>query len=144
MDMNNLIEIGAKLFQSNLDKEGDGLDLGDITAALTTLMADNQGNVDIASMVSNLNAGGLMSMAASWLGDGDNETIAPDQIKGMFEGNKISEFASSLGLNENSVLSSLSNTIPAVVDQSSSGGSLLDAVGGISGAIGLASRFFGR
>jgi len=140
----NIIEIAAKLFQSNLDKDGDGLDLGDITAAFTNLMADNNGNVDISSMISNLDAGGLMSMAASWLGDGNNEAIAPDQVKSIFDGNKISEFAASLGLDENSALSGLSSTIPAVVDQSSSGGSLLDAVGGISGAIGLASKFFGR
>jgi len=144
MDMNNAIEIAAQLFQGQLDKEGDGLDIGDITSALTTLMSDGSGNVDVASMVSSLDAGGLMSMAASWLGDGDNEAIAPEQVKSIFDGNKISEFAASLGLDENSALSGLSNTIPEVVNQSSSGGSLLDAVGGISGAIGLASKFFGR
>lgn len=144
MDMNNMVEIAAKLFQGNLDKDGDGLDLGDITAAFTTLMADSNGEVDVASMVSNLDAGGLMSVAASWLGDGENEAIAPDQVKSIFDSGKISEFAASLGLDENSALSGLSNTIPEVVDQSSSGGSLLDAVGGISGAIGLASKFFGR
>jgi uncharacterized protein YidB (DUF937 family) len=144
MDMNNMLETAAKLFQGNLDKEGNGIDLSDITAALSTLMADNDGNVDIASMVSNLNADGLTSMAASWLGDGENETIAPEQVKSLFDGNKISDFAASLGLDENSALSSLSNTIPDAVDQSSSGGSLLDSVGGISGAMGLASKLFGR
>jgi uncharacterized protein YidB (DUF937 family) len=144
MDMNNMIQIAAQLFQGQLDKEGDGLDIGDITSALTTLMSDSSGNVDVTSMLSNLDAGGLMSMAASWLGDGDNDAMAPEQVKSIFDGNKISEFATSLGLDENSALSGLSNTIPAVIDQSSSGGSLLDAVGGISGAIGLASKFFGR
>jgi uncharacterized protein YidB (DUF937 family) len=144
MDMGDVIQIAAQLFQSKLDKEGDGLDIGDIASALGTLMSDNKGNLDVGSMVSSLDAGGLMSMAASWLGDGENEALAPEQVKSIFDSGKISEFAAQLGLDENSALSGLSNTIPAVVDKSSSGGSLLDAVGGISGAIGLASKLFGR
>ena len=144
MDMDNVIQIAAQLFQSKLDKDGDGIDIGDITSALGTLMSDNNGNMDISSIVSNLDAGGLMSMAASWLGDGSNEEIAPDQVKSIFGSSKISEFAATLGLDENSALAGLTNTIPAVVDQSSSGGSILDAVGGISGAISLASKLFGR
>lgn len=144
MDMGNVIQVAAQLFQGKLDKDGDGIDIGDITSAMTTLLADSNGNVDVASLVSNLDAGGLMSMAASWLGDGTNEAIEPEQVKGIFGSSKISDFASALGLDENSALAGLSHSIPEVVDKSSSGGSILDAVGGISGAISLASKLFGR
>lgn len=144
MDTGDIVQIAAQLFQSKLDKEGDGIDIGDIGSAISGLMSDGSGNLDIGSIVSNLDGGDLMSMAASWLGDGDNDPIAPEQVKDIFGGDKISEFASKLGLDEGSALSGLSSALPAVVDKSSSGGSLLDAVGGVSGAIGLASKLFGR
>ena len=144
MDMGDIIQIGAQLFQSKLDKDGDGIDIGDIVSALTGLVSGDDGNVDMGSIMSSLNAGGLASLAASWLGDGDNEEIAPEQVKDIFGGDKISEFASKLGLDEDSALSGLTSAIPAIMDKSSSGGSLLDSIGGISGAIGLASKLFGR
>ncbi len=34
--------------------------------------------------------------------------------------------------------------VSQMVDKASSGGSLLDSIGGISGAIGLASKLFGK
>lgn len=144
MDMGDIIQIGAQLFQSKLDKDGDGIDIGDITSALTGLVSGDDGNVDMGSIMSNLNAGGLVSLATSWLGDGDNAEIAPEQVKDIFGSDKISEFAGKLGLDEDSALSGLTSAIPAIMDKSSSGGSLLDSVGGISGAIGLASKLFGR
>ena len=144
MDMGDIIQIGAQLFQSKLDKDGDGLDIGDITSAISGLVSDDDGNIDIGSIVSNLNAGGLASLAASWLGDGDNDEIEPHQIQDIFGSDKISEFAGKLGLDEGSALSGLAGAIPAIIDKSSSGGSLLDSIGGISGAIGLASKLFGR
>lgn len=144
MDMGDIIQIGAQLFQSKLDKEGDGIDIGDITSALTGLISGSDGNVDLGSIMSSLNAGGLASLAASWLGDGDNDEIAPEQVKDIFGGDKISDFASKLGLDEGSALSGLTSAIPAIMDKSSSGGSILDSIGGISGAIGLASKLFGK
>ena len=144
MDMGDIIQIGAQLFQSKLDKDGDGIDIGDITSALTGLVSGDDGSVDMGSIMSNLNAGGLASLAASWLGDGDNAEIAPEQVKDIFGGDKISEFASKLGLDEDSALGGLTSASPTIMDKSSSGGSLLDSIGGISGAIGLASKLFGR
>jgi len=144
MDMGDIIQVGAQLFQSKLDQDGDGIDMGDIVSALTGLVSGSDGNVDMGSIMSSLNAGGLASLAASWLGDGDNEEIAPEQVKDIFGGDKISEFASKLGLDEDSALSGLTSAIPAIMDKSSSGGSLLDSIGGISGAVGLASKLFGR
>ncbi len=144
MDMGDIMQIGAQLFQSKLDKDGDGLDIGDITSALTGLVSGDDGNIDISSIVSSLNAGGLMSLASSWLGDGDNEEIAPEQVTEIFGSEKISEFAGKLGLDEGSALNGLTEAIPAIMDKASSGGNLLDAVGGISGAIGLASKLFGK
>ena len=46
-----------------------------------------------------------------------------------------------LGADQNDLLRGLQNMIPQVVDKSSSGGSLLDSVGGIGGLASLAGKF---
>lgn len=147
MNIGDIIQIGAQLFQSKLGNDGDGLDIGDITSALSGLLSDNDGNVNISSLVSNMDAGDLMSLASSWLGDGDNAPISSDQLMGLLGNDKISAFASQLGLSEDKAVGGLQEAIPNIVDKSSSGGSLLDAVGGVSGAIGLMGKLgkmFGR
>lgn len=144
MNIGDIIQIGAQLFQSKLGSDGDGLDIGDIVSALSGLLSDNDGNINISSLVSNMDAGDLMSLASSWLGDGDNSPISADQLMGLLGNDKISAFASQLGLSEDKAVGGLQEAIPNIVDKSSSGGSLLDAVGGVSGAIGLVGKLFGR
>ncbi len=43
---------------------------------------------------------------------------------------------------EESLLQGLSEALPAIVDKSSSGGSRLDAIGGIDGALNMAKKLF--
>jgi uncharacterized protein YidB (DUF937 family) len=148
MDMGDIVKMGATMFiKSKLSGDsGSGLDLGSLTSALSGLTGGNNdnGGFDIGSILSNMDSGGLGSIAKSWLGDGDNEAISTDQVTSMFGADKISEFASKLGLTEEEAAGGLSDALPHMIDKSSSGGSLLDSIGGVSGAIGLASKIFGR
>lgn len=98
----------------------------------------------LGSLVSNMTSGGFGDIAQSWLGDGDNATVTPDQINNMFGADKISEFASNLGLSNDEAAGGLSDALPHMVDKASSGGSLLDSIGGISGAVDLAGKLFGK
>ena len=77
----------------------------------------------------------------SWLGDGDNAEISGSQLEGLLGSDKIQEAASQLGTDSGSLLNGLKDMIPQVVDKSSSGGNLLDSVGGIGGLASLASKF---
>jgi len=47
-----------------------------------------------------------------------------------------------LGTDENSLLAGLTRVLPKMVDSSSSGGSLLDAIGGLDGAMSMAKKLF--
>ena len=47
-------------------------------------------------------------------------------------------------MSESEAVGGLQDAMPQMMDQASSGGSLLDSIGGISGAIGLAGKLFGR
>ncbi len=144
MDMNELLQMGARVFRdSNLSGDaGSNLDMDSITSALSGLTG-GQG-FDLGSILSNLNAGGLGEIASSWLGDGANAGISPDQVGSILGQDKVAEFAAKLGLSTEEAAGGLSDALPQLMDKGSSGGSLLDSLGGIEGVIGLAGKFFGR
>ncbi len=147
MDIMDLMKTGAQIFiESNKSGDaGSGLDIGDLTSALSGIAGGSGRNgLDLGSLLSTMNSGGLGAIAQSWLGDGDNDSISPSQVTDMFGSDKISEFASKLGLSNEEAAGGLSDALPHIVDKASSGGSLLDSVGGVSGAIGLAGKLFGK
>lgn len=140
----DLMKIGTQLIMAKLG--GNSSESG-ITSALSSLLggnSDSGGGIDFSSIIANVTGqgGGLQDILGSWLGDGDNEAISGNQIKDMLGGDKIAEFASNLGIDEDSAADSLAEAVPQMVDKGSSGGSLLDSVGGVEGAIGLAKKLF--
>jgi len=100
------------------------------------------GGLDLGSIVGNLKSSGLGDVADSWLGDGDNAEISGSQIESILGADKIQAAAQQLGADQNDLISGLQNMLPQVIDKSSSGGSLLDSVGGIGGLAGLAGKLF--
>lgn len=147
MEMVELLKMGAQLF-INSNKSGDagsGLDAGNLASAFSGLAGgSSSGGFDLGSLVSKMNSGGLGDTAKSWLGDGGNAPVSPEQVTNLFGADKISQFASNLGLSNEEAAGGLSDALPNMMDKASSGGSLLDSIGGVSGAIGLASKLFGK
>lgn len=98
-------------------------------------------NLDLAGLVGNMQEGGMGALASSFLGDGPNPEMSADQVKQLLGGDKVAAAAAKLGTDEGSLLDGLKDAIPQMVDKSSSGGSLLDSVGGIGGMMGMAKKF---
>lgn len=148
MDMASLLKMAATTFMNSKQsgEAGSGLDIGNLMPALSSLFGagSSGGGLDLGSLVSKMGASGLAATAQSWLGDGDNEAISPDKITNILGDNKIAEFASTLGISKQEAAGGLSEALPQMVDKASSGGSLLDSIGGVSGAIGMASKLFGK
>lgn len=142
MDISDILKIGAQVFQSNTDSSTDGLDLGDISSALSGLLGGSQGGIDLGGIVSRLQEGGLASIAASWLGDGANDGISADQVKDLLGQEKIDAFSTQLGVSQENALNGLAAALPSVIDKSSSGGSILDSLGGMGDLAGLAGKLF--
>lgn len=97
---------------------------------------------DIGALVNSLKEKGLGDVAASWLGDGANAKISPEQLKDVLGGEKVAAAAAKLGTDEGSLLSGLQEALPQLVDKASSGGNLLESVGGIGGLAGMAKKLF--
>jgi len=147
MDMGSLLKMGASAFMNSngSGEAGSGLNSDMLSNALASLTGDSaEGGLDIGSLLGKMQNGGLAGMAASFLGDGANEEMSDSNITDLFGSDKISNFASELGLSESEAVGGLREAMPQMMDQASSGGSLLDSIGGISGAIGLASKLFGK
>lgn len=136
----DILQMGADLLRSNLGGQG-----GQNTEALSGILQKLVGNgdqLDIAGMVSAMQSGGLASVVGSWLGDGSNEAVSGEQIRTVLDGDKVTAAAAGLGTDENTLLAGLSRALPEMVDRSSSGGSLLDAIGGLGGAMNMAKKLF--
>ena len=147
MDMGSLLKMGASAFiNSKLSGDsGSGLDSNILSGALSKLTGDSEeGGLDIGSLVEKMQGGGMGDIAASFLGDGDNAEMSDSNITDLFGSEKISNFANELGVSEEEAVGGLRESLPEMMNQASSGGSLLDSIGGISGAIGLAGKLFGK
>jgi uncharacterized protein YidB (DUF937 family) len=147
MDMGSLLKMGASAFMNSngSGEAGSGLNSDMLSNALASLTGDSaEGGMDIGSLLGKMQGGGMADLAASFLGDGANAEMQNSQVTDLFGSDKISQFANQLGLSESEAVGGLREAMPQMMDQASSGGSLLDSIGGISGAIGLAGKLFGR
>jgi len=146
MDFLDLLKQGAELIQSNSDDATTGIDTDAISNALGNIFGGENG-LDLSSIVSKVTDGDLGETISSWLGSGENMPISMDSITDLLGSDKISEFASQLGLSEDSAKGALSDAIPNLVDKATSGedsliGSMLDKVGGVDGAMDMLGKMF--
>jgi len=112
-------------------------------SALSGLIGDGDGGIDIAGLIEKFTSGGgLGDMVGSWLGDGENEGVDPTQLLEMFGGDKIAEFASNLGVDQESATQGLSDILPQLLDQGSAGGDLLESVGGLDSVFDFVKKLF--
>lgn len=147
MDLMELLKVGGALIQGNSDDATTGLDVGDIANALNGLIGNGEGGLNLGALVGGLSQNGLGEIVGSWLGNGENKSISMDQITDLLGSDKISAFASQLGLSEESAKGALVDALPQVVDQATSGeGTIMDEmlaqVGGPQGAMDMLSKMF--
>jgi uncharacterized protein YidB (DUF937 family) len=139
----DLMKMGAELFANASGGDKGGLDMDAIQSAMSGLLGGQGDKLDLGKIMSNMNGdGGMMSVVNSWLGDGENAPISADQITSLLGSDKVAEFASKLNIDPQTALNGLSQSLPGVVDKASSGGSLLDSFGGVSGLMDSVGKLF--
>ncbi len=135
----DIVQMGVDLLSKQL---GSQTDANSLSNALSGLLGDGQGNIDLAGLAGKMaSSGELGNILNSWLGDGANSAITAESLTNLLGDSKISEFASQVGTDSQSAASGLADVLPQLMDKSSSGGSLLDSVGGLDGLLGAASSF---
>jgi len=138
----DILQLGAQLLR---DRMGIDLDPKTIQSALGGLLAGSDGQIDIAGLVAKFaQQGGLQSVVSSWLGDGANQGIDAGKIMDMFGKQKLGDFSSKLGVEESTAAGGLADVIPQLIDKASSGGSILESLGGAGGLAGSLGGLFGK
>lgn len=113
---------------------GDSGAIGDVVGGLL-----GEGDtVNLTSLMSGLQEKGLGDVAQSWLGDGENAEISSEQLNEVLGSEQVAQAAAQLGTDEGSLLNGLKEALPQLVDQASSGGSLMSSIGGLGG---MAKKF---
>ena len=137
----DIMKMAAEMFANGTANKN--LDTSQIQSALSGLLGGQGGNLDLGKIVASMSQqGGLQSIVNSWLGDGANAPISPDEVKNVLGSDQVSQFASKLNIDPDTALNGLSQSLPAMVDKASSGGSLLDSFGGVGGLMNTVGKLF--
>jgi uncharacterized protein YidB (DUF937 family) len=112
------------------DKFGGSLKdvLGQVeAAAVPALVSAVLAKTDVGSLqgiVAKLQQGGLNDQVKSWLGNGTNLPIGPNQLRSVLGDEQVQQIARQLGLPVDEALKVLSEHLPTAVDQASPNGTL--------------------
>jgi uncharacterized protein YidB (DUF937 family) len=135
----DLVKLATDLLSQRLGLQIDGAQL---QSALTGLLGNGEGGIDVAGLAAKFAAsGGLKDVLQSWLGDGANLPVSADTILDVLGRGQVADFAQQVGTDTQSAAAGLSDVLPQLLDKASSGGNLLDSLGGASGLLGMAKSF---
>ena len=113
-----------------LDQLGGSLKgvLGSVAAAegpavLSALLAKtNLGSLQ--GLADQLQQGGLADQVKTWLSDGPNMKVTPDQIRAALGSDQVKQIAQHFGVPVDDALKILAERLPGVVDQASPNGAI--------------------
>src|SRR3954471_21909073 len=103
------------------DPSGGGGGLGGLLGglggvALVALLAGLGGAGALGSLVDQFPQRGFGDQVHSWVGTGQNQTIAPDQLDQAVGSDTIDQLSRQFQMPRNQLLSELSNELPGAVD----------------------------
>ena len=145
MDIESVLQTGAQAFLNNQSGSSSS-SLEQIVPALMGLLQNDGGSFDLSRLLSIAESMGLTSMIEGWFGSGGNSALSGEHLEQMFGSDKLQQFAQSLNLSDSDAKTGLGHAIPAIIDHVTSSdhenGSILDNLGGVSGAWGLINKLF--
>lgn len=78
----------------------------------------------ISGLVQSFRDKGLGETVSSWIGTGDNQAIAPEQIQHVLGNEKVQQIAAKLGISPENASAGLAGLLPQVIDKLTPTGSL--------------------
>src|SRR5882757_3911948 len=110
---------------------------GDQSSMMGGLIGQMLGQTNLGSLgglLAQLQQGGLGNEVASWLGNGANRAISPDQLRSALGDGQLQQMAQQAGLPVDQLLSMLAQHLPQTVDKMSPNGALDESQAEQSGA----------
>lgn len=79
---------------------------------------------DLQGLANQLQQGGLGNEVQSWLGNGTNLPVSPDQLRAALGSEQVRELAQHFGVSPDAALKLLSEHLPGIIDKASPNGAL--------------------
>ena len=76
----------------------------------------------LADLIAKLEAGGLGDQVKSWIGNGQNAPVAPQDLGSALGKNTVSNMADKAGVPEDDLLTQLAKALPGIIDKLTSDG----------------------
>jgi uncharacterized protein YidB (DUF937 family) len=126
--MSSMIEdaISGAIGQTGLgggSSGGSGGLMGMVQPAVTDMLS----NGGLSNILGNMKAEGMGAEADSWVGDGENMPISPDQARRAVGSEQVKALAARAGVSEDQAASILAGALPQVADEVSPEGRLPEA-----------------
>jgi uncharacterized protein YidB (DUF937 family) len=103
----------------------DGILGGVVGAEMATVVNGLiQKHGGVQGIVSQLEQQGLGGTVRSWVGDGANQPISPDQIHQAFGADTVKALAAKAGLSPDVLAAKLSQVLPQAIDKLTPGGAI--------------------
>ena len=89
-------------------------------------MGTGMGGGGLGGLLSQFQQGGLGHIAQSWVGNGPNQPVSPEQLHGVLGADQVQGMANQAGMQPNDFLSQLSQHLPEAVHGMTPDGRLPD------------------
>ncbi len=83
-------------------------------------------NGGLGGILEKFNQGGLGDLAASWIGQGQNQSLSEDQVGSVFGNDMITEMASKFGVDSSLLTGQIAQYLPELVNQATPSGAVDD------------------
>jgi uncharacterized protein YidB (DUF937 family) len=106
----DLTQIATQLLSQKL---GGSTQAESLAGPLSELLSGSSNGINMTNLVAKFSTQGHMQeLLSSWLGDGENASLSSQQLSESLGQDKISAFASQLGLDEGQTTSALADVLP--------------------------------
>ena len=96
--------------------------LGGLLSSFTGGGASGGAGGGLQGLVSAFEQNGMGHIAQSWVGNGANHPVSPDQVQTVFGDDKVQAVADQTGMPKQDVLSEMAQMLPGIVDRLTQGG----------------------
>jgi uncharacterized protein YidB (DUF937 family) len=87
---------------------------GDQSSLISKFLRDNGG---VSGLAEKFQSGGAGEIFASWVGTGDNKSIAAEKISAILGSSQVQQLAQKLGVDPNQASDLIANLLPQVIDK---------------------------
>ncbi len=86
----------------------------------------------IGGLLQQFEGAGLGHIAQSWVGNGPNQPVSPDQLQGVFGQQQVNQWAGQAGMQPSDFLSQMAQHLPNAVDQMTPNGQVTQGDGDVA------------